>query len=54
MDERELRMKCIEAAARNPLPHPDGYAAGILESAQAFYAWVASGKSGEKGVSELL
>ncbi len=28
MDAREIRLRCIEAAARNPDPrHPDGFAA---------------------------
>lgn len=30
MDEREIRVRLIEAAARNPLPHPQGFAAGVL------------------------
>lgn len=46
----EVRLRCLEAAARNPLPHAKGYAAGVIETAQAFYAWV----DREEGVKNLL
>ena len=36
----EVRMRCLEAAAKNPLPHKDGFAAGVLETAQVFANWV--------------
>jgi hypothetical protein len=42
IDEREIRLRCIEAAAKNPTPHKDGFAAGVLESAAAWNAWVIS------------
>lgn len=40
MDEREIRLRCIEAAAKNPVPHPDGFAAGAMEAAQQWFAWI--------------
>lgn len=59
MDKQEIRLRCIEAAARNPTPHPKGYAAGILEAAQEWEAWVGAtqelaGEPAKNGVSELL
>lgn len=38
--DQEIRLRCIEAVARNPLPHPQGYSAGVLEAAQKFADWV--------------
>ncbi len=46
MDNIEIRMRCIEAAARNPYPHPAGVARGVLESAEAWYEWIISGPRG--------
>lgn len=41
MDAREIRLRCIEAAARNPDPrHPDGFAAGVLAAAQVWESWI--------------
>ena len=41
MDAREVRLRCIEAAARNPdTRHPGGLAAGVLVAAQAWEAWI--------------
>jgi len=40
MDAIEVKMRCIEAAARNPLPHSGGMAVGVLESAQKWSEWV--------------
>ena len=40
MDEREIKLRCIEAAARNPTPHSGGFAAGVLETAKTWAAWV--------------
>jgi hypothetical protein len=46
--ELEIRMRCLEAAARpgsfSP-SHPDGPAKAILESAQAFAQWVSDAKT---------
>jgi len=39
----EVRMRCLEAAAKNPIPHKDGFAAGVLESAKAWATWVEKG-----------
>ena len=41
MDAREVRLRCIEAAARNPDPrHPGGFAAGVLAAAQVWESWI--------------
>jgi hypothetical protein len=40
VDEREIRLRLIEAAARNPVPHPEGFAAGVLAAAQQWEAYV--------------
>ena len=41
MDAREIRLRSIEAAARNPDPrHPDGFAAGVLAAAQVWESWI--------------
>lgn len=40
MDQREIRMRCIEAAARNPYPHKDGVVAAVLEAAKNFEGFV--------------
>ena len=40
MDEREIRLRCIEAAAKNPTPHTDGFAAGVLEAAKVWAEWI--------------
>ena len=39
-DEREVRLRLIEAAAKSPMPHDHGYAAGVLAAAQGWAAWV--------------
>ncbi len=38
--EREIRLRCIEAAARTPTPHGAGYPAGVLEAAEKWATWV--------------
>lgn len=42
MDVREIRMRCIEAAARAPMTHEKGYAAAVLDTATAWADWVFS------------
>jgi hypothetical protein len=50
MEDREIRLRLIEAAARNPLPHPQGFAAGVLETATKWEEYVLkiSGPSAQK------
>ncbi len=43
MSPAEIRMRCLEAAAKSPVPHRDGYAAGILEAARQWAQWVEKG-----------
>jgi hypothetical protein len=41
MDEREIRLRLIEAAAKVPHnTHPAGVAAGVLETARAWEAFI--------------
>lgn len=42
MDRQEARLRCIEAAARNPVPHAQGYAAGVLETARLWEEYIFS------------
>jgi hypothetical protein len=42
--EREIRLRCIEAAAKSPIVHKDGPAAGVLAVAEAWSAWVLGGQ----------
>lgn len=46
MDEREIRLRLVEAAARFPVPHKDGFAAGALEAAQKWEQYVLGKISG--------
>lgn len=41
MDQTEIRLRLIEAAARNPDPrHAAGFAASVVETATTWEAWV--------------
>lgn len=40
MTETEVRLRCIEAAARAPMVHNAGPAAGVLEVAKGWAIWV--------------
>lgn len=42
--DQEIRLRLIEAAARNPVPHKDGYAAGILEAAKLWEEYVVAAR----------
>jgi hypothetical protein len=46
MDEREIRLRCIEAAAKTPMVHPQGQAAGVLETASFWFNWIISEPKG--------
>lgn len=50
LSDREIRLRCIEAAARAPILHKDGAAAGVLEVAQKWAGWVLDGKAGPLGL----
>lgn len=56
MTPEEIRMRAIEAAAKNPQPHPDGYTAGVLETAKLWSDWIISDKlqADEPVVGDLL
>ena len=49
MEQAELRLRLIEAAAKNPTPHKDGYAAGVLETARAWEIYVRDPTNGPRG-----
>jgi hypothetical protein len=36
----EVRVRCIEAAAKFPQSHKDGYTAGVQEMAAEWAAWI--------------
>jgi len=46
MDEREIRLRCIEVAARAPVVHAFGPAAGVVEVASHWFDWVISEPKG--------
>ena len=46
MDEREIRMRCIEAAARYPAVHTDGWAKGVEVAASIWFDWIISKPQG--------
>lgn len=53
MTETEVRLRCIEAAARAPMVHQDGPAAGVLAVAKGWAAWVVdNGANVPAGVSK--
>lgn len=57
MNEQEIRLRCIEAAAKAPNSHTGGYAAGVLEQAQLWYNWIVDprpAKDDGKGIGKLL
>lgn len=47
----EVRLRCLEAAARNPDPRNQaGMAASVLNAAQQYAAWVLGGEAPKKAV----
>lgn len=40
MNADEIRLRLIEAAAKAPMAHPEGYAKAVLETAAAWERWV--------------
>lgn len=52
MDEREIRTRLVEAAARMPQSHSEGYAAGVLAAARTWEEYVLSKNSGPNGPSQ--
>ena len=47
MDEREIKLRCIEAAAKTPTVHLKGQAEGVVEIASAWFNWIISPPKGE-------
>lgn len=48
MDQAEIRLRLVEAAAKNPIPHRDGFSMGVLEQAKLWETWVLE-KTGASG-----
>lgn len=48
MNDKEIRVRCIEAAAKAPMSHVRGYAAGVQEAAETWYAWINSQNAPEE------
>ena len=46
MDEREIRLRCIEAAAKTPMVHPQGQAEGVKATASLWFDWIISKSEG--------
>ena len=49
MDAQEIKLRLVEAAAKNPTPHPDGFAAGVLATTKLWFEYV---NSTEKAVNK--
>jgi hypothetical protein len=54
MDEREIRLRCIEAAAKAPNHHVNGFSAGVMESADRWFKWIITGGVPVQGVAKTL
>jgi hypothetical protein len=56
MDQAEVKLRCIEAAAKNPTPNPKGFAVGVLEAAGLWAEWVwpSPQKAAPKTAKDLL
>lgn len=56
MEDSEIRLRCVEAAARNPDPrNSEGMPAAVLAAAKGWYEWVTAGPApAPKGVRDLL
>lgn len=54
MDQAEIRLRLIEAAARNPDPrHAGGFAASVLETARTWEGFVVNFSSAGQGTLKL-
>lgn len=49
--DQEIKLRCIEAAAKHPTVHANGFAAGVLENATLWFDWIKSNqKAGTLGL----
>ena len=53
MDEREIRLRCVEAASRHPAVHNDGPGPGVLALATLWFDWVISERKAPGGRDTL-
>lgn len=49
MDEREIKLRCVEAAAKTPTVHLKGQAEGVRDIASTWFDWIISSPKGEGG-----
>jgi len=54
MDEKEIRLRLIEAAAKCGNQHVDGHAAGVVEAASKWFAWVCLQPTAAKDPRDVL
>ncbi len=47
MDDKEIKLRCIEAAAKTPTVHLNGHAMGVQETASAWFDWIISPPKGD-------
>lgn len=51
LTDAEIKLRCLEAAARMPQPHADGFAVGVKETASGWFDWIKSNqKAGTLGL----
>lgn len=50
MDDTEIKLRCIEAAAHMAPAHPQGPAASVREIAQIWFTWIKENKSSTMGL----
>lgn len=49
--DQEIKLRCVEAAAKHPTVHANGFAAGVLENATLWFDWIKSNqKAGTLGL----
>lgn len=54
MDANEIRLRCIEAAARAPMVHAEGPAAGVIATARSWFDWIVDGRPSNPDGREVL
>jgi hypothetical protein len=52
MDDREIRLRLIEAAAKAPNAHPKGFAEGVLEQAALWEEFVTASVTADEPLAQ--
>ena len=53
ISDAEIKLRCVEAAAKQPTVHVDGFAAGVLSNATLWFDWIKSSqKTGTLGLPD--